>query len=38
MSDFGILEREDERGSPEVPVCLKEVSSRRTRRGHATIQ
>lgn len=35
---FWILEREDERGRPEVPVCLKEVSPRRIRRGHETVQ
>ena len=38
FSGFLFLEREDERSSPEVPVCLKEVSSRRIRRGHETIQ
>ena len=37
-SGFLFLEREDERGSPKVPVRLKEISSRRIWRGHETIQ
>lgn len=36
--DFLILERENERSNPEVPICLTEVSSRRIWRGHETVQ